>query len=454
MGLGTGLGTFLPIIVYVACVAGTVASFLRPELGLYLIALILPLAHARSRLFDYPLGNHVLELIILGMMVGCILTGKPLLPQVRFRRTLILIIITSYISLWIGPVLNPIVPWPITMGDSPFGHWILFVRIPILFLLTFSLITTQRQMQILLLCLLVSFLWVGKSFRQNVGHRDTSAGFSDALRRGGGLGFGGSNGMAAYQAQCLMIILGLWGADKRLWLRAALVAAAAMGFYGVIFSYSRGAYVGLVAALLYLGLFKLRWILPLLFLAAMSWQAILPKAVQDRITMTYESDEGELESSAASRLEVWEHALRVSTLDPLLGIGYDSYRYYRQDEVLKDTHNVYLKVFVETGIVGLILLVSFWVRAFFAGQELFRATQDPLLSGLGLGTALMMIVVLLVNMFGDRWTYFELGGMIAIILGMNMRGLAMVAESRQAAAAPLAAQAPVLPQPARAIPTH
>ncbi len=450
MGLGTGLGVFLPIVVYLACVVGTVASMMRPELGLYLIALILPLAYARGRLFEYPLGDHVLELLLLGVIIGLILTGKQVLPNVRFRRTVILILIVSYVSLWIGPVLNPTIPWPVYLGESPFAHWVMFARIPLLFLLTFSAITTKRQMQILLVCMLIAFLWVGKGFRQNVAHRDTSAGFSNDLRHGGGLGFGGSNGMAAYQAQCLVIILGLWGVDRRLWLRAAMAGAIAMGVYGVLFSYSRGAYVGLAAALVYLGLFKLRWILPLLVLAALGWQVILPKSVQDRITMTYESQGGELEASASSRLEIWEHAYRVGMQDPLLGVGFDSFRYYREGAELKDTHNIYLRTFVDTGVVGLLLLLSLWLRAMLAGHELFRATQDPLLSGLGLGTAMMMVVVLLVNLFGDRWTYVELGGMIMMLLGLNMRGLAMAAEGQQAAAAPAftASRMPQLPVPA------
>lgn len=454
MGLGTGLGVFLPIVVYLACVVGTVASMIRPELGLYLIALILPLAFARGKLYEYPFGDHVLELLLLGVMIGVVLTGKQLLPNVRFRRTLILILLTSYLSLWIGPVLNPAVPWPVSLGESPFAHWVLFARIPLLFFVTFAAITTKRQMQILLVCLLISFMWVGKGFRQNVAHRDTSAGFSNDLRHGGGLGFGGSNGMAAYQAQCLVIILGLWGADKRLWLRGAMVGAIAMGVYGVLFSYSRGAYVGMAAALLYLGLFKLRWILPLLLLAALGWQVILPKSVQDRITMTYETEGGELDASASSRLELWEHALRVGMQDPLLGVGFDSFRYYREGAELRDTHNIYLRSFVDTGIVGLLLLVSLWLRALLAGHELFRATQEPLLSGLGLGTAMMMLVVLLVNLFGDRWTYIELGGMIMMLVGMNMRGLAMVAEQHQAMDSAPVFTAQMPPQQVPAVPAR
>lgn len=454
MGLGTGLGVFLPIIVYIACVVGTVAAMVRPELGLYLIALILPLAYARGRLFDYPFGDHVLELLLLGVMIGVVLSGKQLLPQVRFRRTLVLLGITSYISLWIGPILNPGVPWPIFLGDSPFGNWVLFMRIPLLFLLTFSAITTKRQMQILLVCMLISFMWVGKGFKQTVSGRDTSAGFSYNLRHGAGLGFGGSNGMAAYQLQSLVIILGLWGADKRFWLRAAMVGAIAMGVYGVLFSYSRGAYVGMVAALLYLGLFKLRWLLPLAVVGGLSWQVILPKSVQDRITMTYEEQPGELDASAESRLEIWEHAFRVGMQDPLLGVGFDSFRYYREGAALKDTHNIYLRTFVDTGIVGLFLLVSFWIRAMLAGHELFRATTDPLLSGFGLGTAMMMLVVLIVNLFGDRWTYIELGGMITMVVGLNMRGLAMAAEERQATVAAPVFSRPIVPQQIGAVPTR
>lgn len=457
MGLGTGLGVYLPIVVYIACLIGMLASLFRPAIGLYLTALILPLAYARGRLFDYPFGDHVIELLLLGIIIGLLLTGQPLLPNIPFRRTILLIGFTSYLSLWLGPVFNSAVPWPLTLGESPFGHWILYMRIPLLLLLTYSAIGTRAQVQILLVCMLVSFLWVGKGFRQNIKHRDTSAGFSYDLRHGGGLGFGGSNGMAAYQAQCLMMILGLWGADRRWWLRLAMLGAIAMALYGVLFSYSRGAYVALVAALLYLGLFKLRWILPLLFIAGLSWQVLLPKSVIDRITMTYDESEGDLDASAAERLNVWNHALQISMRNPILGVGFDTFRYYRQGETLRDTHNLYLKTYVDNGIVGVLLLLSFWIRAAWMGHQLSRVAQDPLIQGLGLGTAMMMIVVLLVNLFGDRWTYFELGGMVTMLIGLMLRARTMLIEEsqRQFAPIPAAAAPPLAPAPAfKAAPTR
>src|SRR5437879_7042228 len=88
------------------------------------------------------------------------------------------------------------------------------------------------------------------------------------------------------------------------------------------------------------------------------WQVFLPNSVQERITMTY-TEEGELESSAQTRVQLWEDAMQLFHQNPILGTGFNTYSYLGRTEKYRDTHNYYLKVLVETGIVG--LLVFLWL---------------------------------------------------------------------------------------------
>lgn len=454
MGLGSGLGVYLPIVVYLACIFGTIISAARPQVGIYLLALILPLAHARGRLFEYPFGSHAIEVLLLGVLIGVVARGENPLPQVRGRNILLTMAITSYISLWIGPILNSAVPWPLTMGESPFARWILYMRMPAIFVLTYLAINTKRKMEILLLCMLVSFLWVGKGFRTTMGARDVSQSFSNNLRSGAGLGFGGSNGMAAFQLGSAAFLIGIFGADKRWRIRIPILAAIAMGVYGILFSYSRGAYVGFALVLCYVSFFKMRWLVPVLLIVALNAQWILPQSVKDRISMTYQEKEGEeeLESSAGDRLEIWMHALQTTLRDPILGVGFDTYRYYRQDQALRDAHNMYLRALVDTGVVGLVLLVMFWLTGLKAGHQLFRVANDPLFKGIGFGFAGHVIGLMAANMFGDRWTYIELCGPTVLLMGMVMRAHALIQQPEQAPRVMVPRpqrMASPMPQPAR-----
>lgn len=430
---GTGFGVYLPLALYIAILVGTLGSIVwRPMLGIYLLAVVMPLQDSRYKLYDYPLGDHVLELLLLGVTIGLLLRGQSILPRVRFRILVLMIVALCYVTLWIGPMLASNVPLPLELGESPFGHWILYVRMFLLYLLVCSAIVTKRQFRILLLCMLLAFLWVNKGFRSTMQGRDTSH-FSYNLRHGTSLGTIGPNGMAAFQVQCVLFLVGIFGAEKSKTVKLAVAAAAAIGLYAVVFSYSRGAYVALVVGLLYLGVFRLRILLPLLLLAVLSWQVILPKSVQERITMSYSEEEG-LDVSSEGRVEIWRHALEVTLKDPLLGVGFDSYRFHRADQMLKDTHNMYLRALVETGGVGLVLLVAFWIGAFQAGHRLFRSASDPFLKALGLGFAAYMVALLCGNFFGDRWTYIEISGFTCILLALVVRGQMLTDEAKAAEA--------------------
>ena len=81
------------------------------------------------------------------------------------------------------------------------------------------------------------------------------------------------------------------------------------------------------------------------------------------------------EGSMASRRDIWNAARRLiensSVIDYIFGNGYNSFRYeiVRFYGYQKDAHNVYIKTFVEYGIIGATALVAyiyyFVKRAFF-----------------------------------------------------------------------------------------
>jgi O-antigen ligase len=102
----------------------------------------------------------------------------------------------------------------------------------------------------------------------------------------------------------------------------------------------------------------------------------------------------------------------------------------------RDTHNYYVKVLAETGVVGLILYLLVLWRMWRAGTRLFYSAQDPFWQGIGLG------FVALMDLFGDRWTYQQVDGFIWILLGCVIRGLVSVSEQPQTAGAQAAESRP------------
>src|SRR5215472_13334265 len=132
---GTGLGHFFPILVYLVSVFGAILSIARPITGVYILALILPLQGGRMRVVEYPLGAHILELLLLGIFIGLVMKGESILPPKPVRLVVLALCGVTYLTLWIGPALMPAVPWPVHTSDetgmhTPFGYWVMFMHMP------------------------------------------------------------------------------------------------------------------------------------------------------------------------------------------------------------------------------------------------------------------------------------------------------------------------------------
>jgi len=158
-----------------------------------------------------------------------------------------------------------------------------------------------------------------------------------------------------------------------------------------------------------------------------TWQIVLPTAVRERITMT-ESSNGQLEASAEERVKLWEDAKTAIASDPIFGIGYATYQMTAHVDGLRDTHNWYVKVMVETGIIGMIIVVVLLQQMFSLSYRLFKTAQDPLYRGLGLGLFLACCSCVVANCFGDRWTYLEITGPLWVLVGVATRALQLTVE--------------------------
>jgi O-antigen ligase len=90
---------------------------------------------------------------------------------------------------------------------------------------------------------------------------------------------------------------------------------------------------------------------------------------------------------------------------------------------LKDTHNWFVKVMVETGVVGMIFVLFMLEQMLVLAYRVFKRTEDPLYRGLGLGLFVAMCSCIVANFFGDRWTYLEITGMLWVVVAAAARAL-------------------------------
>jgi O-antigen ligase len=235
----------------------------------------------------------------------------------------------------------------------------------------------------------------------------------------------GANHFGAFIAQYAILVLGVFLLDRDLRRRILYLPAIVLSLHPLFFSYSRGAYAAALAGIAFYGLTVKRVLLVLLVILYISWHTLLPASVVDRITMTEEYG-GQLEHSAAARLDLWDHALKIFERHPVLGIGWGGFGYSIKDEShYRDTHNFFLKTLCEQGVAGAGLLLILLMAALMSGLQLMRQGKSGFHRGLGLGLMGSTAALIVNNLFGDRFSATVVGGYFWLVWGLADRAIIM-----------------------------
>jgi len=417
--LGLGLGHYIPLVAYLGFWAMVILSLTgRPQWGLYYMLPFLPYRTMRDHFLQFPLGANVLVILILAVIVGAVLKGKRL-PKSNLYVIWILTGIYLYLSMWVGTVRG-IAPAPLWLSDINFLTWKDYMVIPMVFAAAGMLIEDRKAIRTVIIIIAVALLFIDRSCLLESMTRTWSS-FDEDKRGGGPLGYG-SNQTAAFLAQFAMFFWGFAIFLKKVRTKVLCYILVSITVFAAMYTFSRGAYLAMLFGVFVLGITKDRKLLILLAVFLATWQAIVPVAVRERVTMTRTAD-GRLESSAEERVELWTNAESVIENYPILGTGYATFQLGQHVDGLKDTHNWYVKVMVESGIIGLSLAVALVGQLLALSFRLFRRASDPLYRGLGLGLLAATCSCLVANCFGDRWTYIEITALLWVLAAAAIRAL-------------------------------
>ena len=416
-----GLEPYIGLVLYLGASGAFLMSILwRPQAGLYFLVPLLPLQTIRYKIMDYPLGNKLIDLLLLGVVLGAALHGGFRAAKTSMNKLLLFFGLFCYVELWRGAFyLNS--DLPLSISDPRFSSWKNYMVMFVLFTVVSAVIKDMKQIKILVVLMCLSLLAVNKGYYGNMSDRDLSH-FSYEVRDGGPLGYAGVNGVATFEAELMLFLLGLNAFEKRKSRKVPIWALLLLSAYCLLFSFSREAYAGMLVGLFFLGLLRQRLVLVALTCFLLSWEAFVPVSVQERVLMTYDRNEQQLDTSAQDRVLLWNDAMNLFRSNPIVGAGFDTYRWQHRVGNYTDTHNYFLKVMVETGLVGLWLFLFVLAKASRMALRLFRTAQDPFLKSLGLGFSLLMACVFVVNFFGDRWLYIEVNGFLWVLLACVVRG--------------------------------
>jgi O-antigen ligase len=267
----------------------------------------------------------------------------------------------------------------IPLAMSPVDAWetytSTFVRCIIIFIVMVNVARTKARLMGLLFLALFVGLWLSvgaiNDYRLGLavveGYR--------AGGRGSGI-FGNSNEMALHLVTIVPIVVALVFATRSIVWKCAYSLSAVLMVAGIVVSYSRGAFVGLLVASALL-VWKLgqrqRLIIGILTVITIGlFLLLVPGNYGTRILSIFVPSLDPVGSSEARRAELLR-SLNVSLHHPLFGIGMGN---YASQMSLRDvvTHNSYTQVSAEMGVAALVCYTMLVVTPFRRLGEIARET--------------------------------------------------------------------------------
>jgi O-antigen ligase len=262
--------------------------------------------------------------------------------------------------------------------------------------------------------------------------------------------FDNPNGLAAVLSIAIPIGAALFaGVSVRLRIALAFMLVAMSA--AVVLSYSRAGWVGLAAGLpLLLAPRRVRFRLavPIALLFATSVALYFGLGAE---TSFVSVRLGELAldtfsgvNSFAERLALWHKAIMIAQQDPILGIGFGNFPSAQIAGQFRwvgglTTHNVFLTVLAEMGLVGLALFVALIVKTFRNLVAGARAYGAPGLSLLSWGFLASMVSYVVGQGMAHGSLVSEL---MWVLIGLSFAVRALATDARASAVAPAVEVAP------------
>jgi probable O-glycosylation ligase (exosortase A-associated) len=191
-----------------------------------------------------------------------------------------------------------------------------------------------------------------------------------------------NNGISVALIMTIPLMLFLSSTISSKWIKWGMYAATALSGMAVLGSQSRGAFLAILAMLLFLWLKSRRKLVLGLVFAPLIPIAIgfMPDSWTNRMETieTYQTDEG----SAMARLRTWETLINLANDRPLVGGGFEPYAprtfeiYGVGPHDVHAAHSIYFQMLGEHGYVGLGLFLALVLVCWRVSGRLIRASRD------------------------------------------------------------------------------
>ncbi|MBI4040213.1 O-antigen ligase family protein [Candidatus Daviesbacteria bacterium] len=318
----------------------------------------------------YPFGTpgavYVSDILLVGVVLTSLIWWVLIKPKIivpKVSKFLGLFLVVSLVALLLSTTFFP--PAEVIRGGL---YWVRFALYSSILLVVFNLNQTLKGAKELLLEVLIRFgaLLALLGFAQLLVLPNfdllTQFGFDPHQNRLAST-FLDPNFTGVYLSLTLLLIFHKFITSKsKIWLIWLGVVGLA-----IILTYSRSAYLTLVISALVLTIFRWRKLLIFLVIVAVLAGIFFPRFYQ-RVVGGLTIDQ-----SASERLISWQNGLNVWRHWPVLGVGFNNYRYSQgQLNLLRSfqtdqshsgggVDSSFIFVLATTGVIGLLSYLVFWL---------------------------------------------------------------------------------------------
>lgn len=338
--------------------------FFRPHLGILVwswVGYMNPHRLSWGIAQTFPVAYYVALAVLAGFIINADRRKLPL-----ERETILLLLLTLMYTVSSFFALIP---------EDAWEEWDRTIKILLMTFLTMILMADRKRLRWLLLTIALSLGFYG--FKGGIFSLLTGG----AYRIWGpeNTFIGGNNEMGLALLMTLPILFFLAQEEQNWKLKTLLKAILLLSIISIVFTYSRGAFLGL-AVLTLTFLIKLRKISIAVFIVVAGFLLVTfaPEAWKERMMgiQDYEED-----ASAMGRINAWYFAWNLALDRPLVGAGFqafdpDLFLIYAPDpDDFHDAHSIYFEVLAEHGFPGLSLFLALLFSSILSVRKLKRTVK-------------------------------------------------------------------------------
>ena len=315
-----------------------------------------------------------LPTILLAAMLVVVFTAALFRYEFRLDLTAVMLILFVIVSLFSGfTSITPDTSVPVALLSSAFILAYLLVRV---------CFCGRRAVDFLMAVMVISAAFTGLvalyQFATGVVAELAWVGEDAAMTTRVFATFGNPNVYGTYLLLMIPLAGGLFLYAKKTIFKLAALGICGLLVLSLLLTFSRGCYVALAVAVVVFMLLLEKRLIVLCVAGVIALPFVLPPAVLARVLSVVDFTD----TSTLYRFSIWQSTVRLLGDFWMTGIGQGMGAYQRAMPMYAfagvsaaHTHNIFMQIFVETGLVGLIVFVGV-LACFFRGQFVFMRRDD------------------------------------------------------------------------------